>query len=115
MAEVSLPVTATKVWVPLLVNGGKVLTIFTGLQMFSLTDADALTVLTAAYLFSPLLQSALTWLQKNFLTQPVDIVTPGMAPNIPISAGTPWWHHYVRYAAVAVGAGLTASLIWWVT
>lgn len=110
MADPNLPITATKVWVPLLVAGSGILATVTGLPELGLSDADALNLVIVVLLGAPLAQSALTWFQRTFLTRPVEIPVPGGVVGLP--AGTPWWHGPVRYAAIAVGAGLAGMLLY---
>lgn len=105
-----LPITATKVWVPLLTSGSAVLALVLARPELAITDKDALDITTFALLLLPVVQGAITYLTRAFVKQPVDIVTPGLAPNIPVAAGTPWWHAWARYGAVAVGAGLLGVL-----
>mgnify|MGYP007100103163 CR=1 FL=1 len=113
MEGASIPQSATKTWVPLLVAGGPMLAAITGIQWFNLSNADALNVVVVVCLLTQLANSAVTWLTKNFVKQKVEIVTPGMAPNIPVLPGTPGWHAPVRWAAIAVGIGIVAMLAYW--
>lgn len=114
METPNLPQTATKVWVPLLVAGGPMLAAITGITWLKLTPEDALNVVIVGWLLSQLVNSAVSWLTKNFLKRPVEIITPGMQPNITVTAGTPWWHSTVRYAALVVLAGIVGVLAYWI-
>lgn len=109
-----LPITASKVWVPLLTSGSAVLALVLARPELELSNKSALDITTVVLLAAPLVQGAITYLTRSFVKQPVDIVTPGLAPNIPVPAGTPWWHSWARYGALAVGAGLVGAIAYWV-
>ena len=106
------PQTATKTWIPLLIVGSGALAYVFGKADLRLSFAGASELADALVVAMPLLTAAITWLTKNFLKSPVTVQTPPGQLDVHLGAGSPWWHAYVRWGAVAVGVALVGTLVW---
>lgn len=111
-APTTPPQTATKTWIPLLVVGSGALAYVFGKADLRLSFAGASELADALVVAMPILTAAITWVTRNFLKSPVTVQTPPGQADVQLASGSPWWHAYVRWAAVAVGVALVGTLLW---